>query len=264
MLQLHLHPSGKPESEQSTVGLYLTDQPPRRSMADLALIARKIDIPAGEKEYRTRDEFTLPIAMQVLGIFPHMHLIGKDIKITAQPPEGEAFSLIWINDWDFNWQGFYESHAPVKLPAGTKIVLETVHDNSAENFRNPFQPPQRITYGEQTSNEMSAAILQLVPDQDDELPKLREGLRGRVIGTIKAATAEAPGPPVAEVVAKGLLAKFDTDKSGSLTFAELAAAAGKPEDELKRLAGPYDADGGGALNEAELAKAIASLQGKQP
>jgi len=263
MLQLHLHPSGKPESEQSSVGLYLTDQPPKRSMADLALIARKIDIPPGEKEYRSRDEFTLPIGMQVLGIFPHMHLIGKDIKITAHPPEGEPFSLIWISDWDFNWQGFYECAAPVKLPAGTKVVLETIHDNSAENFRNPFQPPQRITYGEQTSNEMSAAILQLVPDQDAELPKLRETLRGRVIGTIRAATAESADEPVFARIAKDLLARHDADKSGTLNPTELAAAtSGKPADEIQRLIAPFDANSDGALNEKELAAALARLRGQ--
>jgi len=264
MLQLHLHPSGKPESEQSTVGLYLTDQPPQRSMADLALIARKIDIPAGEKEYRSKDEFTLPIAMQVLGLFPHMHLIGKDIKLTAHPPEGEPFSLLWINDWDFNWQGFYECAQPVKLPAGTRVVLETVHDNSADNFRNPFNPPQRITYGEQTSNEMSAAIVQFVPDKDEELPQLREKLRGRVIGTIVAAPANPPKEQPSELAAfvKDLLAKHDSDKSGTLSLAELAAASGKPEAEIKQIAAPFDANQDGALDEKELSAAVAKLRSK--
>src|SRR5262249_27538226 len=66
MLQLHLHPSGKRESDQSSVGLYSTDQPPQRSMADMVLIAKKIDIPPGEKAYPTHDEFTLPVAMEAL------------------------------------------------------------------------------------------------------------------------------------------------------------------------------------------------------
>jgi hypothetical protein len=29
-----------------------------------------------------------------------------------------------------------------------------VYDNSARNPRNPFTPPRRITFGEQTTNEM--------------------------------------------------------------------------------------------------------------
>ena len=186
LLQIHLHPSGKPETEQSSIGLYLTDEPPRRSMADVVLIDKKIDIPAGEKEYRTKDEFTLPIDMQALGLFPHMHLIGRDMKITAHPPGGEPFSLLWINDWDFNWQNFYEYAEPVKLPAGTRIVLTAIHDNSADNIRNPSNPPQRVTWGEQTANEMTAALVQFIPVNESDLPQMVEANKRRIISAIRA------------------------------------------------------------------------------
>jgi len=189
LLQLHLHPSGKPETEQSTVGLYLTDQAPQRSMADVVLIAKKIDIPPGEKAYATHDEFVLPVEMKAFGLFPHMHLIGREMKIVAHPPGTESFSLLWINDWDFNWQNFYQYETPVTLPAGTKITLDAVHDNSADNFRNPNNPPQRVTWGEQTTNEMSAAILQLVPLHETDMPKLRETLAKKIIGGISASSA---------------------------------------------------------------------------
>jgi mono/diheme cytochrome c family protein len=189
ILQLHLHPSGKPEQEQSRIGFYLTDQPPQRSMVDVVLIDRKIDIPPGERAYRTKDEFTIPIGMEAFGVFPHMHMIGKDMKITAHPPAGDPFSLLWINDWDFNWQNFYQYEPPVKLTAGTRIVMEAVHDNSAENFRNPSNPPQRVTWGEQTTNEMSAAILQLVPVNASELGTMRQAHSKRILGGITAGDA---------------------------------------------------------------------------
>jgi hypothetical protein len=185
ILQLHLHPSGKPEREQSTLGFYFTDEPPRRWLVDLMMIDKKIDIPPGESAYRTRDELTLPSDVELLGIFPHMHLIGREIKITAHPPEGEAYSLVWIDDWDFNWQTCYQCETPVKLAAGTKLVLEAVHDNSAENFRNPSQPPRRVVWGEQTGDEMTVALLQLAPAGAVDLPKLG-ALRGRIVGGIFA------------------------------------------------------------------------------
>jgi hypothetical protein len=187
LLQLHLHPSGKPESEQSRIGLYLTDEPPRQSMVDMVLIDRKIDIPPGEPAYRTRDEFQLPIDMEAFGVFPHMHLIGRDIKVTAHPPNNQPpFSLLWINDWDFNWQNFYQFATPVRLPAGTRLVMEALHDNSADNFRNPSNPPQRVQWGEQTTDEMSAAILQLVPVREADLEKLVQAHRRRMVGGITA------------------------------------------------------------------------------
>jgi hypothetical protein len=192
ILQLHLHPSGKPETEQSSIGFYLTDEPPRRSMVDMLLVNTSIDIPPGERAYRARDEFTLPIDMEALGIFPHMHLIGRDIKITAQLPDQQApFSLLWINDWDFNWQGFYQYAAPVQLPAGTHIVMETVHDNSAENIHNPNSPPKRMRWGDQTTDEMSVTILQLVPAREEDRSKLAAHRR-RVLSEVAAVTDPAP------------------------------------------------------------------------
>jgi hypothetical protein len=186
ILQLHLHPSGKPETEQSSIGFYLTDEPPQRSMVDMFLVDTDIDIAPGERAYRAKDEFTLPIEMEALGIFPHMHLIGRDIKVTAQAPDQkEPISLLWINDWDFNWQSFYQYETPVKLPAGTHIVMETIHDNSADNIHNPNSPPKRMRWGEQTTDEMSVAILQLVPTRESDRKKLAEHRR-RILSEVAA------------------------------------------------------------------------------
>jgi hypothetical protein len=193
IVQLHLHPSGKPESEQSSIGFYLTDEPPQRSMVDLLLIDTKIDIPPGERSYASRDEFTLPLEMEALGIFPHMHLIGRDIKVTAKlPGQDQPLPLLWINNWDFNWQGFYQYETPVKLPAGTHIVMETIHDNSAENIRNPHNPPKRMRWGEQTTDEMSLAILQLVPAEEKDREKLAAHRR-RVLSQVIATTETKVG-----------------------------------------------------------------------
>jgi hypothetical protein len=186
VLQLHLHPTGKPESEQSSIGLYFTDKPPRRSMVDIAFIYRQLDIPPGERAYRSRDEFTLPIDMEAYGVFPHMHLLGREFKLTAQPPEGDAFTLLWIDDWDFNWQSVYQYETPVRLRAGTRITMETVHDNSVDNIRNPSDPPRRVKWGDQTTDEMSVAMLQLVPVHESDLEKLRTRYRGRVVSGIAA------------------------------------------------------------------------------
>jgi hypothetical protein len=191
VLQLHLHPGGKPEVEQSRVGFYLTDQPPRRSMTDLLLIDMKIDIPPGERSYRTRAELTLPIDVEAVGAFPHMHMIGREIKLTAYPPRGEPSPLLWIDDWDFNWQTYYQYAAPVKLAAGTRVVLEAVHDNSADNIRNPTQPPRRVVWGEQTTDEMSLTFLQVMPVREEDFDKLVPPGRGGKLGVIRAMTAAA-------------------------------------------------------------------------
>jgi hypothetical protein len=255
IVQLHLHPSGKPATEKSSVGLYLTDAPPRRTMVDLTLIDKKIDIPAGERNYRTRDEHTLPSAMDVFGIFPHMHMIGREIRITAHPPAGEEIPLLWIDSWDFNWQSYYQYVRPVRLPAGTRIVMDGVHDNSADNYRNPFHPPQRITWGEQTTDEMSLAMLQLVPADEASYALLSDAERKR----LKAAITPARSTPGTALSAEELLKKHDLDGNGKLSVEELVKASGKGEHEMRDRMTRFDTDKDGALSIAELREAVKAL-----
>jgi len=258
VLQLHLHPSGKVETEQSSIAFYLTDEAPQRSTIDLALVDRNIDISAGDSGYRTRDEATLPVATRVLCIFPHMHLIGRAIKVTANPPSGDPVQLLWINDWDFNWQSFYQYAEPIELPAGTRIVMEAVHDNSADNIRNPSNPPKRVTWGEQTTNEMSVAILQLAPVNEDDLSTVYEKFGPRILGGITAedVKAKAKASQVAAV-----LKIFDKDKDGKITVDELAKVTGAPRDQIEKRVKPFDKDGDGFLISDEILVAMEALRG---
>src|SRR6185369_1944138 len=176
VLQLHLHPSGKSEQEQSTIGLYFAKKPPEKIMTSLPLRSRNIDIPAGEKNYKVKSEFTTPIDIQIVGITPHAHLVCKEMKGKAYLPDGTMKPLIWIKDWDFNWQEQYLYQTPIKIPAGTRLELDFTYDNSADNIRNPNNPPKRVTFGEQTADEMAILFLQIVGENQRELPKLRQAM----------------------------------------------------------------------------------------
>lgn len=69
-------------------------------------------------------------------------------------PDGSVQPLIFIDDWDFNWQLNYMLKEPMKLPKGSKVHVEAVYDNSTKNPYNPNNPPKPITWGEQTTDEM--------------------------------------------------------------------------------------------------------------
>jgi hypothetical protein len=83
-----------------------------------------------------------------------MHLLGKKIELTAREPEKKEESLIKIDEWDYNWQEMYQLKTPRKLPRGTTLRVKAVYDNSADNPRNPSDPPRPVRFGEQTTNEM--------------------------------------------------------------------------------------------------------------
>jgi len=164
VLNIHLQPSGKPEWIQPSLGLYFTDHPATLFPMLLQLENdRKLDIPPGERNFIVTDEFTLPVDVQVLAIYPHAHYLAKDMQAFATLPDGTKKSLIHIAKWDLNWQAVYRYDSPVELPAGTVISMRYSYDNSAENVRNPNNPPKRVVGGNRSSDEMAHLWLQVLP-----------------------------------------------------------------------------------------------------
>ena len=184
VIQIHFHPSGKAEEEQSRVGFYFTSQAPTRRVEDVALTSRNIDIAPGDTGYKVRDHFTLPIDVHAIGIIPHAHYLCRDMKGTATLPNGSLIRLLWIRDWDFNWQDQYEYATPVALPEGTRIEMEFTYDNSAGNPHNPSSPPKRVVWGAGTRDEMAGLHLQVVPDRMEDLPELGKALWGKVMRSV--------------------------------------------------------------------------------
>ena len=169
VLNTHLQPSGKVEPIQPTLGLYFTDKPATMHPILLQLDNdRKLDIPPGAKNFLVSDDFTLPVEASVLAIYPHAHYLGKDLLALATFPDGTKRTLIHISHWDLNWQAVYHYAQPVDLPAGTTISMRFTYDNSADNIRNPNQPPQRVLAGNRAVDEMAHLWLQVLPRESSE------------------------------------------------------------------------------------------------
>ena len=162
VLELHMMPTGKPETLQASVGLFFTDQAPSWLPFMLRLGSQSIDIPAGEREYFVTDTFALPVDVEVLGVQPHAHNLAKEVEGFAQLPDGTTKWLLYIKDWDFKWQDVYRYREPLQLPKGTTLSMRYSYDNSAANLRNPNRPPQRVTFGQTTSSEMGNLYIQVV------------------------------------------------------------------------------------------------------
>lgn len=184
VLQLHFHPTGKPETVQSSVAFSFTDRAPRRRLMDIALGSRNIDIPAGQKAHKVTDRFTLPVAVEAIGIIPHAHFICKEMKGLARLPDGSTRWLIWIRDWDFNWQEHYRYRRPLQLPEGTRLEMEFAYDNSAGNARNPSQPPRRVQWGPDSSDEMAGLHVQVFAAKESDAAELAETLWGKFMRSV--------------------------------------------------------------------------------
>ena len=184
VMQIHYHPTGKPETDQSTLGLYFTGKPPTKWVADIALGSHQIDIPPGERAYKVRDHFTTPVDVAAVGIIPHAHYICKEMQGWAILPDGRKQWLIRIRDWNFNWQEQYRYATPVKLPADTRLEMEFTYDNSDANPRNPNHPARRVVWGPDTTDEMAGLHVQVVPEDMDDWHELGQALWGKFMRSV--------------------------------------------------------------------------------
>ena len=171
VLNIHLQPSGKLERIQPSLGLYFTDKPATLFPLLLQLENdRRLDIPPGEKRFLVTDEFTLPVDVDLLAIYPHAHYLGKDLQAIATLPDGSSRTLIHILEWNLNWQAVYHYADPVPLPKGTTISMRYIYDNSSENPANPNNPPRRVVGGNRSSDEMAHLWLQVLPSAPRDSP----------------------------------------------------------------------------------------------
>jgi tetratricopeptide (TPR) repeat protein/mono/diheme cytochrome c family protein len=177
VMMLHLRPTAKWEQVSVAMGLYFTEAAPAQRPAMIRLNRQDLDIPAGERRYRAADSYTLPVPVTVHGIQPHAHNLAREVRATATLPDGTARPLIYIRDWNFHWQDAYRYARPIPLPAGTRLEMEYLYDNSGGNPANPNFPPKRVTYGQRTSDEMGDVWIQVVPERSSDLPLLNVDLR---------------------------------------------------------------------------------------
>ena len=97
-----------------------------------------------------------------MSVFPHMHLLGKDLECFAVTSTNDTINLIKINNWDFEWQGFYFFQKFIKIPAGSIIYAKGNYDNTA-SASNPN--PVSVSAGLNTEDEMFIFIFQFLPYQ---------------------------------------------------------------------------------------------------
>ncbi|MGI4788826.1 MAG: redoxin domain-containing protein [Janthinobacterium lividum] len=166
VLQVHYHKDGKPETDFSRIGLYFAKTEVQKTLHVIPII-HGLQIPANDAHYTvTTLSVPSPIDYHLLAVTPHLHLLGRSMKLTAILPDGKTVPLISVSDWNFNWQATYFYKKPLAFPKGTRVQMTATYDNSAHNPRNPNSPPKTVTWGEQTTDEMCIAFLHYTLDRE--------------------------------------------------------------------------------------------------
>jgi mono/diheme cytochrome c family protein len=156
---IHYQTTGKPEKDRTMIAFWFQPGPPEHQLFRVPASGETIiadgkelltDAP-GEKAEGTRVAIP-PIPpyaenYEVIGITaytepvtiyqfqPHAHLRGKDFKYAVVYPDGREDTVLNVPKYDFHWQLAYDLDTPLKLPAGSKLVVTAHYDNSLKNDR---------------------------------------------------------------------------------------------------------------------------------
>jgi len=190
VVQMHYHPTlDTEESDASSLQLRFSDSVPDYQLyvqlrgnannAEQGLLPGPNDsggpqffVPANESghtEEMTAKAQTMGQELPIFFVAGHMHLVGRDIKITRQR-DGNDQCLLQISNWDFSWQLFYQFDAPIsELPTikqGDTLNMRCTYDNTKQNAHlaeglagEGLSAPIDVSLGEETLDEMCIAAL---------------------------------------------------------------------------------------------------------
>ncbi len=166
VMEVHYHKSGKVEKDRTKIGITFQKSPVDKRVRTAPVINPFLNIPPGKPDYTVESDLTLPGNVHLLGSTPHMHLLGKEMTVTAVKPDGEVLPLVRIPKWDFNWQITYNFKSALAVPKGTRLHLVAKYDNTTSNPNNPSNPPRTVHWGEQTTDEMCLAFVPYLVDDE--------------------------------------------------------------------------------------------------
>jgi hypothetical protein len=189
---MHYTPAGTPQKDRTRVGLYFAK--PGQSVGHQIFHSFSAAGPTTYivegKEYtprwradQTRDEggvnlpnippyaenwkvvsvHTILEPITLYGLTPHLHLRGKSMKYLLTEPDGREEVLLDVPKYDFNWQLYYELVTPRRIPAGSKVTVVSLFDNSTGNRYNPA-PEKEVFWSEQSWDEMYAPQARITVD----------------------------------------------------------------------------------------------------
>lgn len=251
ILNSHFHPSGKPEVERTTLGIHFAPRPPTRSLHSIQLppffgIGAGLDIPANDSDWVLQDSFELPCDVDAVSVGGHAHMLCSSMRMYAELPNGGRVPLLHIPAWDFDWQNRYTYRQLVRLPRGARLHAEIHYDNSSSNAQNPFDPPRRVRWGRESTDEMGSITLLVTPADENDTAVLQRAVRQH--------RPNRQGQLLAEQFDRRFAA-LDRDGDRHLSRDEVPPA-------LRSHFGPLDGDGDGRLSLDEARGVLQRLRGR--
>jgi hypothetical protein len=161
ILQVHYHPSGKPEVDRTRVGIYFSRKPVKQTLHWANATNRFFRLQPHDANIEVKATWNVPVDVEALAVTPHMHQLGREFRMSVTYPGGRSQDLLHIDSWDPNWQNTYYFEDRVTLPKGSIVKVVARFDNSAHP-RNPHRPPKLVTWGPEVTDEMCVGYIGVV------------------------------------------------------------------------------------------------------
>jgi hypothetical protein len=97
------------------------------------------------------DLVELPVGVRLHAVYPHMHELGRSLRVSLARADGGESCLLDVPRWDFDWQLLYDYRRPVVFGARDAVTLDCVYDTRGRTTT--------TTWGEGTADEMCLAFL---------------------------------------------------------------------------------------------------------
>ena len=124
-------------------------------------------IPPGDDDYHDPAAASgLTDDCTIYSVMPHMHLIGKKIKVTDDAAGRQAGDACRDQRLGLQLAGdLLASRSRCKVKAGTRFDIEAHLRQQQQEPDQPVNPPRLVRFGEQTTNEMCFGFLQTSGDK---------------------------------------------------------------------------------------------------
>ena len=173
IMQMHYNLAGKTtddviDGDQTQLALWTLEEgeTPDYLLSLMPVFDRGINIPPLENNWVEESLRRLPLDAEIIGTAPHMHLLGKSIKMELIRDDEKTECLSQVDDWDFAWQRTYMFDKGHTLPItiDDRIRLECTYDNSEENqpiIGGEKQTSRQVEWGDGSTDEMCLDYLVL-------------------------------------------------------------------------------------------------------
>jgi hypothetical protein len=151
--------SGPPQTDRTSVGLYLAPGQPERTLRRMDLRNFFFRIPAGAGGHEVKRCYTFEHDKLLLSITPHMHYRAHDVTYELVRPSGKRETLLAVPHYDFNWQLVYRLKEPLHVEKDSRLIVTAHYDNSPNNPANP-DPAQAVRWGDKSEEEMMTSWIE--------------------------------------------------------------------------------------------------------